>query len=80
MTTEQLSKIHQTRPFDRFSIRLGDGQVLPVEHPEMLAYSPKSRTAVVYLKNGDFEIIDLLVVTGLEVHRGRNGKRQQAGR
>ncbi|HEX4053042.1 MAG TPA: hypothetical protein VHX86_02130 [Tepidisphaeraceae bacterium] len=36
-------------------------------HPEMLAYSPKHRTATVYLRNGSFEIVDLLLVTALEV-------------
>jgi hypothetical protein len=40
---------------------------LPVPHPEMLAYAPKSRLATVYLKEGSFEIVDLLLVTGLEV-------------
>ena len=67
MTTEALYKIHSTRPFVPFFLRLGDGQKLPVKHPEMLAYAPKSRLATVYLKDGSFEIVDLLLVTGLEV-------------
>jgi hypothetical protein len=33
----------------------------------MLAYAPKSRLATVYRKDGSFEIVDLLLVTGLEV-------------
>ena len=77
MTTTELYKIHTTRPFIPFYIRLGDGQRLPVLHPEMLAYSPKSRLATVYLKDGSFEIVDLLLVTGLEVRsNGRKHKRQ----
>jgi hypothetical protein len=67
MTTEALRKIHTARPFVPFFLRLGDGQKLPVRHPEMLAYAPKSRLATVYLNNGSFEIVDLLLVTGLEV-------------
>lgn len=67
MTTEELYKVHTTRPFVPFFLRLGDGQRLPVLHPEMLAYSPKHRTATVYLKNGSFEIVDLLLATALEV-------------
>ena len=67
MTTEALHKIHSSRPFVPFFLRLGDGQKLPVTHPEMLAYAPKSRLATVYLKDGSFEIVDLLLVTGLEV-------------
>jgi hypothetical protein len=67
VTTEKLYKVHATRPFVPFFLRLGDGQRLPVLHPEMLAYSPKHRTATVYLRNGSFEIVDLLLVTALEV-------------
>jgi len=74
MTTEELHKLRQVRPFRPFSIRLEDGQVLPVEHPEMLSYAPKHGTAVVYCKDGSFEIVDLLLVTGLDVHPPRNGK------
>ena len=77
MTTEALSKVHTTRPFQPFVIRLGDGQALPVEHPEMLAYAQKQRTAVVYRDDGSFEIIDLLLVTGLEVLPPSNGSKRQ---
>jgi hypothetical protein len=77
MTTEALHKIHTARPFVPFAVRLGDGQRLPVEHPEMLAYAPKSRLATVYFKNGSFEIVDLLLVTGLEVSsNGRKHRRR----
>ena len=49
---------------------IGDGQALPVDHPEFLSYAPNSRTMTVYSKNGSFEIVDLLLVTGLEVRNG----------
>jgi hypothetical protein len=74
MTTEQLSKVHTVRPFRPFVIRLGDGQALPVSHPEMLAYAPKQRTATVYFEDGSFEIIDLLLVTGLEAPSSKRGR------
>ena len=73
MTTEQVRKLHQARPFHPFVVRLGDGQALPVEHPEFLSYAPNSRTMTIYFKNGDFEIVDLLLVTGLEVKNGSRG-------
>lgn len=73
MTTESLSRLHQARPFRPFVMRLGDGQALPVSHPEMLAYAPKQRTAVVYFEDGAFEIVDLLLVTGLEVPASKRG-------
>jgi hypothetical protein len=77
MTTDALHKLHVARPFTPFSLRLGDGQKLPVEHPEMLAYARKSRLATIYFKDGSFEIVDLLLVTGLEVNgNGRKQKRR----
>lgn len=78
MTTEALSKLHQARPFQPFVLRLGDGQALPVDHPEMLAYAPKSRTATVYRSDGSFKILDLLLVKGLEVFRGGSARRRRA--
>lgn len=75
MTTEALRKLHQARPFQRFIVRLGDGQSLPVDHPEFLSYSPNSRTMTVYSADGSFEIVDLLLVTGLEVPNGRPARR-----
>jgi len=75
MTVDALRKIHTARPFQPFFLRLGDGQRLPVAHPEMLSYSPNSRLATVYLDDGSFEIVDLLLVTGLEV--GANGRRRR---
>lgn len=80
MITEAFFKLHHTRPFQAFSLRLGDGQSLPVEHPEMLAYAPKSRTATVYRKDGSFEIVDLLLVTGLDVRPPSNGRRSSTSR
>ena len=78
MTTDAVSTLHQAHPFRPFVIRLGDGQALPVDHPEFLSYSRNSRTMTVYSKDGSFEIVNLLLVTGLEVRnsRARRGKRR----
>lgn len=77
MTTEALSRLHQARPFQPFALRLGDGQSLMVSHPEMLAYAPRSRTATVYRPDGSFEIVDLLLVTGLDVPRNGASRRRR---
>ena len=67
MTTEQVRKLYEARPFRRFSIHLADGRTLRVSHPEWMALSPSGRTIVVYQRDDSFEIVDLLLVTGLEV-------------
>jgi hypothetical protein len=77
MTTQALRKLHKAEPFRPFVSRLGDGQALPVRHPEFLAYSPNSWIATVYAEQGSFELVDLLI-TGLEV--SRNGRRRSTKR
>jgi hypothetical protein len=70
-----LARLHTARPFHPFVIRVADGQSLRVEHPEMLAYARGSRTATVYRRDGSFEIVDLLLVAGLDV--AANGSKRR---
>lgn len=70
MTTEQLHKLIHAAPFVPFVIRLADGQHLPVPHPDFILHPPNTRTAVVWRPDqSSFEIIDLLLVTGLTVEQ-----------
>jgi hypothetical protein len=68
MTIEQLKEVHQTRPFQPFTVHLADGKQIYVRHNDYLARSPSGRTFVVYQDNDSFSIVDLLLVTRLEVH------------
>ena len=74
MTIEQLRELHGRRPFQAFRIHLADGRSLPVEHPEFLSQSPTGRTIAVALADGSHQIVDLLLVTSLEVRP--NGARR----
>jgi hypothetical protein len=65
MTTEQLERFHKARPFVPFSIFVGDGREIQVDHPEMMAYKPKARTCAVW-SDGAYEVIDLVLVTTLK--------------
>jgi len=76
MTTEQLERFHKTRPFIPFSIFVGDGREIRVDHPEMMAYKPKARTCAVW-SDGAYEVIDLLLVTTLKP-RPESGRRKKA--
>jgi hypothetical protein len=66
MTTEQLRKAHQAQPFIPFAIRTADGRTFRVGHPEFLAYGG-GRTCAVWDGKGAFDIIDLLLVTSLDL-------------
>jgi hypothetical protein len=70
MTIEQFRNVHQAKPFQPFTLHLANGRHFHVPHPEFLAHSPSGRTAILYHPDESFSIIDLLLVTELEVHPG----------
>jgi hypothetical protein len=68
MTVEQLKNIVGAQPFRPFTIHMGDGRVFLVKHRDFISHSPSGRTVIVYGDNDSFSILDLLLVTELEVH------------
>jgi hypothetical protein len=80
MTTDQLRNLWKAEPFQPFTIHLADGREFPVVHPEFLSRSQSGRTIVVHQPDESFNIIDLLLVTDLEVIPNGNGKSRRRGR
>jgi hypothetical protein len=82
MTSEQLRNLWKAEPFHPFTIHLADGRNVAVRHSEFLIASPSGRSIIVYQPDDSFNVIDLLLVTDLEVTSngrgkgGRPGKRQ----
>jgi hypothetical protein len=72
MTIEQLRTVWQARPFRPFTLYLADGEKLRVPHADFLSHSPNGRTLIVYGEDDSFSIVDLLLVTRLEVHKREN--------
>jgi hypothetical protein len=72
MTIQQLDKVLQAKPFRPFTVHMGDGRSFLVPHQEFLSHSPNGRTVIVYGPDDDFSILDLLLVTELEVHSSSN--------
>jgi len=70
MTIEQLRAIHEASPFRPFTVHMADGRQLLVPHREFLSHSPSGRTVIIYHEDESFSVIDLLLVTELEVHDG----------
>ena len=77
MTTIKVREMQNARPFQPFIIYIADGRAIKVSHPEAMAISPGGRTAVVLHKDATFDIIDLLLVTSLQVKP--NGKTNGKG-
>ncbi len=67
MTIESIKQAYNQQPFQPFIIHLADGRQLPVHHREFIATAPSGRTLVVYQPDDSFNIIDLLLVTDLEI-------------
>ena len=67
MTVEQFRTAMNRRPFIPFVIHLADGDRLPVRHPENIAMSTTGRTVLVFGEGEAFSIVDLLLVTRLDV-------------
>jgi hypothetical protein len=67
MHVDELRKWMHTAPFRPFIIHLADGRKFRVHHADYIATSPTGHSAVVYESDGGFEIIELLLVTSLEV-------------
>jgi hypothetical protein len=67
MTIEQMRNVYDAHPFQPFLIHLADGRHIPVRHREFILPAPSGRTMIVYQPDDSFNIIDLLLVTDLEV-------------
>jgi hypothetical protein len=67
MTTEQLRTAHRSKPFRPFNIRMADGRTFSIPHPDFLSVSPVGRTVVIYHPDDSASIVDLLLMTELEL-------------
>ena len=72
MTIEQIRKLHKAQPFRPFRVHLADGRTFDVPHSEFLYSTPSGRTIIVADSDDSVEIIDLLLVTSLELVNGRS--------
>jgi hypothetical protein len=46
---------------------MADGFNVPVQHPEFMAAAPSGHSLVVYQSNDSFKIINIRLITSLEV-------------
>jgi hypothetical protein len=67
MTVGEVRRHYDAQPFQPFVMHLADGRNLPVARREFLAISPVGRTVLVFQPDESFDIVDLSLVTDLEV-------------
>ncbi len=81
MTIDRLRSVLHATPFKPFTLHLADGRDFFIPHPEFLFAPPTSgRTVIAATTDGDFEIIDLMLVTTIEVADGKATKRRKRRR
>ncbi len=76
MTVERFQEVLTSQPFRPFTIHLADGNSIPVISREFVSPSPSGRTIVVWQPDDRMSILDLLLVTKLEVEPATNGGRR----
>lgn len=67
MTIDQVRNLYRAVPFRPFVMHLADGREIPVVHHDFIIASPNGREAIVYQPDNSFNIIDLSLVTALEM-------------
>jgi hypothetical protein len=73
MTIKQMRTFYDAQPFRPFIIHLADGRDIPINHREFIMAAPSGRTVSVYQPDDTLNVVDLLLVTDLEVKPPANG-------
>jgi hypothetical protein len=77
MTLDKLRTFYDAQPFRPFVMHLADGRSIGVHHRDFIAAAPSGRTVTVYQPDDSLNVVDLLLVTDLEVKRLSNGARRK---
>jgi hypothetical protein len=77
MTIAHLRRLYEAQPFHPFVLHLADGREISVEHPEYMASAPSGRTVIVFQRNDAFNIVDISLVTDLEVRANGSASRKK---
>jgi hypothetical protein len=73
MTKEAVQDTLHSQPFKPFSLRLTDGSLVRVPHPEFMIVTRGGRTAVVNSEGEKLSILDLGLITAIELNSPNGG-------
>jgi hypothetical protein len=73
VTIERLRNLYNAQPFRPFVMHLADGREVPVYHREFMMAVPSGRTVFVCQPDDTVNIVDLLLVTDLEIKPAAEG-------
>lgn len=75
MTVAELKEVYELQPFRPFTLRLADGRSIPVLHREFMMAAPSGQVVVVMQPDDTMNIIDLNLVTDIELKIRRLGRK-----
>jgi hypothetical protein len=68
MSVEELRKNIVASPFVPFTLNIADGRRIPVIGRDFILVPPeKGRTVVVYQRNGEYDLLDAMLITGVSL-------------
>jgi hypothetical protein len=67
MSVSAIREAINAQPFRPFTVRVADQRSYLVPHPEFISIGPNNRTAVVWFNDGGCSILDMLLITGIDI-------------
>jgi len=67
MNKDAVQSTLHAQPFKPFLLRLTDGTLVPVPHPDFMVVSQGGRTAIINTEGEKFSIVDLGLMTTIEL-------------
>jgi len=74
MTAQEFRSVFEALPFLPFKVYLADGRQVAVRHQDYALLSPTGRTLIVYQDDDSFQVLDLMLATGVGVNGRRSRK------
>lgn len=66
------------KPFRPFVVRVADQRSYEIPHPEFIAIGPGGRTVVVFLEDDGASILDMPLITGIDLKPSAPKKRRKS--
>jgi hypothetical protein len=67
MKINEIRNLLHAQPFRPFLVHIADGGRIAVKHMDFVALAPTGREMFVYQPDGSWQIVDVLLVTRLQV-------------
>ena len=77
MKIDEIRRLLHAQPFRPFLIHVADGGRVPVKHEDFVALAPTGREMIVYQPDGGYQVVDVLLVTRLQVLTRNGSKRSK---